>query len=387
MSRSACGILFVTNSLVPGGAEHVLIELAKGMARRAEGRYRPVVACLKSRGSRADELSDLGVPVYENLLKHKYDWLALGRLMRLMRRERVGVVVAAGSGGDRMFWGTLAGKIVGARTVVWAHLYPQEDLSRLSPLLSRSSFEVSNRAIYRMVDRFVALGTGHRSALAWIEHVPLGKIEMIHNGVDIGRYARPQLRERARSILGLADDQVFAVAMVANLRAEKRHDVFIRAARQVVQRYPNAHFFVIGDGPNKTKVRGWATVSGLLGRNLSLLGQRDDVDQLLPGLDLVCLCSDSEVLSLSALEAMAAGVPVLSNRVGSMDEAIIDGQTGFFYQELKSSVLAAKITELIDSRQLCAEVASCASRLIEEKFSADKMTEQFCRLWDTLLDT
>ena len=70
-----------------------------------------------------------------------------------------------------------------------------------------------------------------------------------------------------------------------------------------------------------------------------------------------------------------------------MDEAIIDRQTGFFYQELKSSVLAAKITELIDSRQLCAEVAGRAGRLMKEKFSADRMTEQFCRLWDELLGT
>jgi len=371
------GILFVTNTLVPGGAEHVLMELAGGMLRVPGGRYRPVVACLKSRGSQAGLLDELGVPVYENLLNDKYDWRVVFRLARLMYEERIAVVVPVGSGGDRMFWAALAANITGAKCVVWSHVYPQEGFA---------GFQLPNRALYRLVDRFVALGRRHREALVWQENVPAGKIEVIHNGVDIRRYDRPMWRERARSILGLADDQVFAVAMVANLREDKRHDVFINAAKRVVERHANVHFFVIGDGPNSGKVQVWARISGLLGKHLSLLGERDDVDRLLPGLDLLCVCSGyQECLSLTALQAMAAGVPVLSNRIGSMDEAIGNNRTGFFYDALNPQVLSEKMLHLVEEKQLLQAVAQRAHRLASEKFCVERMTERFCRLWDELL--
>jgi len=377
MSPRANGILFVTNSLAPGGAEHALIELARGVLRWSNDRFRPVVACYHSRGNEASQLSNLGVPVYEHLLGRKYDPGVIGRLARLMRDQRIAVVVPTGSGGDRMFWATLAAQIVAAKVVVWSHIYPQNGFP---------GFEKRNRVLYRFVDRFVALGQRHRAALAWQEHVPLGKIEVIVNGVDIQRYHRPQLRERARAVLGLADEEVFAVAMIGTLRPSKRHDVFIKAARELVQQRRNVHFFVIGDGPNRNLVQTWAKVSGLLGKNLSLLSQRHDVDQLLPGLDLLCICSEyEECLSLAALEAMAAGVPVLSNRIGSMDEAIIDGRTGFFYDSLTPRALAAKIDALMQDRGQLATVARNAYRLANDKFTTRRMTEQFCRLWDNLL--
>ena len=82
MTGSRDGILLVTNTLVPGGAEHVLIELAKGMVRMSPRRYRPVVACLKSRGSGAAALAEVDVPVYDNLLTGKYDAQVVLRLAR-----------------------------------------------------------------------------------------------------------------------------------------------------------------------------------------------------------------------------------------------------------------------------------------------------------------
>jgi len=142
---------------------------------------------------------------------------------------------------------------------------------------------------------------------------------------------------------------------------------------------------VIGDGPNRAAVHQWARQSGLLGQYLSVLGQREDVSQLLPGLDLVCLTSEyHECLSLSVLQAMAAGVPAVSYFIGSMDEAIVNNQTGFFFYQLSAAALRQRLLEVIGDGDLRREVAGHARDLVRRRFTVEKMTDDFTALFDSL---
>ncbi|NLX07571.1 MAG: glycosyltransferase [Phycisphaerae bacterium] len=373
-TAQANGILFVINRLETGGAEHVLLDLVRELQRR--GRYRPVIACLKDRGPLAAPLEEAGIAVHEKLLADRYDYHAAPRLMRIIRGEGIRALTAVGSGGDRMFWGTIAARAAGVPVAVWAHIYSQP---------GHLNFESVNRLLYPLVRRFVALGRRHKRSMASLDKVPLGKIAVINNGVDVERFDHPEWRDRARSILGLADENVTAIAMIANLRADKRHDIFIAAARQIVRHRRDVHFFVIGDGPNRAAVHQWARQSGLLGQYLSVLGQREDVSQLLPGLDLVCLTSEyHECLSLSVLQAMAAGVPAVSYFIGSMDEAIVNNQTGFFFYQLSAAALRQRLLEVIGDGDLRREVAGHARDLVRRRFTVEKMTDDFTALFDSL---
>jgi glycosyltransferase involved in cell wall biosynthesis len=369
--------MFVIDTLLPGGAEHVLLNLVQGL--REMGNYRPVIASLYQPGPLAEKFEKAGVPVHANLSENRYDVQVVPRLMKLIRKERVRIVVAVGSGGNRMFWAALAGKLAGVKVVVWSHTYSQP---------GHLEFEQFNRVLYPLVDRFVALGRRHAACMAWRDKVPEGRIVCIPNGIVLGRYDYSRWRDRARAVLGLADESIFALGLIANLRPGKRHDIFIEAAKKVVQRNRNVHFFIIGNGPNQANVRKWATQSGLLGAYLSMLGHREDVPTLLPGLDMVCICSEwQECLSLTALQAAAASVPVLSNFVGSMDELITDNQTGFFYKPLSPDALAERILELAANEPLRRQVAENVYGRVERDFTRDRMVADFTRLFDDLLTT
>jgi glycosyltransferase involved in cell wall biosynthesis len=325
----------------------------------------------------AAKFVEAGIPVHASLLRDRYDAKVVLRLIGLIRQYGVKVVVAVGSGGNRMFWAALAAKLAGVRMVVWSHTYSQP---------GHAEFEPVNQVLYPLVDRFIALGRRHRACLAWRDKVPEGRIRVIPNGIVPNRYDYPLWRDRARAILGLADESIFAVGMVANLRLSKRHDIFVEAAKKVVEQNRHVHFFIIGDGPEQSRVRNWATQSGLLGPYMSLLGHREDIQTLMPGLDLVCLCSEwQECLSLTALQAAAAKVPTLSNFIGSMDELICDDQTGFFYSPLSPDRMAERILTLAADESSRRRVAEAVYELVERHFTVQRMTADFTRLFDELL--
>lgn len=361
--------LFVTNRLEHGGAEWMLIETARRMGRFGVDTG---VLCLKDAGPLADECVRAGIPVHENALHFKYDFDAVDRIERIIRRS-YDAVVAVGSGGDRMFWSTLAGRRAGVPVVVWSHWCPTADEQR---------FELANRALYRKVDRFVALGRRHRDALVRWEGVPAGRTEIIRNGIDISRFD-PTHRRAARARLGLADGEI-GIALVANLRVEKRHDVFVEAARRIFARNPSARFFVIGDGPQREFVRACALRSGPPSSALKLLGARDDVPLLLTGLDVCCLCSELECFSLTMLEAAAAGCAFVGPDSGSMDEFLEDGQTGLITRPADVDSLVAALERLIADPVLRSRLATSGRERVRSSFGMDVTARGFAGLIQTL---
>jgi glycosyltransferase involved in cell wall biosynthesis len=328
-------LLLVTNRLAVGGAEQMLVTLAKALDRH---RVIPSVACFKDAGPLASGLEAIGVRVHTHLLAHKYDALVIDRLARLIRSEGIDVLCAVGSGGDRMFWSTLAARHTGRACIVWSHL---------SPRSGYMGFERSNRAIYRWVNRFVASGRRHRLLLIREENLPAGRTVVIRNGIEVEKLDRPDLRDEGRRRLNVPDPKCVAIGIIANFRRYKRHDVFVEAASRLVRRHPQAVFYIIGTGHDEPTIRGWMVNAGLTGQELRLLGERDDLLTLIQGLDVVCLCSEWECMSIVMLEAMAAGKAFVGPAIGSLDEALIHGQTGLMIRPADAVSLANALEELI----------------------------------------
>jgi len=363
---NASRLLLVTNRLVTGGSEQMLITLARSLDRR---RVVPVVACLKQGGPLVGRLSEAGIAVHADLLRHKADVLVIDRLVRLFRRERIDVVCAVGSGGDRMFWSALAARYAGRACVVWSHVYPSPD---------HPGFEWANRALYRYVDRFVALGARHRRALIRMENAPAGRVQVIRNGIDVEPFDRPNLRPEARRRLDIGGEAKVAIGMVANLRPDKRHDVFIEAAGRLAKRYPQVVFYLIGGGPEEQTVQRLANRSGLGRDRLRLMGERNDMDVLMQGLDIVCLCSEwQECLSIVMLEAMAAGRAFVGPAIGSLDEALIDGETGRFVRPADPTSLARVLAELIGNPDQRSALGARARAKVLGEFRAKQMARAF----------
>ncbi|MCK6456255.1 MAG: glycosyltransferase [Phycisphaerae bacterium] len=360
-------VAFVTNRLEHGGAEWMLITLARRLPAHGVD---AVVYCLKDAGPLADECRRGGIPVRADLLRHKFDASVMRRLAERLRSDGVDVIIAAGSGGDRMFWSTLAGHWTGVPVVVWSHWFPTEREPR---------FERVNRALYRGVARFIALGRRHADALARIEHVPAGRIVVIRNGIVLERFAGAAMRSDARRRLDLSADQV-GVAMIANLRPEKRHDVFIEAASSLAPRYPNARFFMIGDGPARDAVLAHCRRAEVRPEQFRWLGARDDVPVLLAGLDIVCLCSDVECFSLVMLEAAASGAAFIGPAAGSLDEFLEHGRTGLAIRPGDTASLVAALDALLSDAPRRRALAAAGQHRARAEFGIDRTASRFARL-------
>jgi glycosyltransferase involved in cell wall biosynthesis len=160
----------------------------------------------------------------------------------------------------------------------------------------------------------VALSQGAAAVLR--EMLPRACIEVIPTGIDLGRFT-PDGRASARAALGLSQDD-HAIGTAGRLVPVKAHHDLLAAFARLTRR---ARLFIIGDGPQMPPLREQAHDLGL-GERAAFLGHRDDVADLMPGLDVFALASHAEGLPRSLLEAQACGVPVAATRVGSVAEAV-----------------------------------------------------------------
>ena len=233
-----------------------------------------------------------------------------------MARRRIDAVVTVGPG-DKMFWGRLAARRAGV-PVVCSAIHSTGVPDRV---------EWPNRLLASLTDAFIAVAGPHGRYLAEHEGCPAAKVRVIPNGVDAEKFHPRWPNGTLRQSLGLPPGTPIA-GIVAALRPEKNHELFLRAAALVRRQLPEARFLVIGDGPRRAALETLAAELSL-GQAVQFLGTRSDVPELLSLMDVLVLTSHMEANPISILEAMAAEKPVISTRVGSVSETVLDGQTGY----------------------------------------------------------
>jgi glycosyltransferase involved in cell wall biosynthesis len=157
--------------------------------------------------------------------------------------------------------------------------------------------------------------------------VPLEKVSLIHNGVDVELF-RPSETARAvfRASLGI-EPEAPLVGFVGRIDLEKGPDQFLQAAQVIHSEFPGAHFAMVGAGHQYDKMHGLAAALGLEGV-VHFTGLQADTAQVYPGIDLLLQTSRIEGLPLSLLEGMACGLPVVAIGVGGVPEIVEEGRTG-----------------------------------------------------------
>lgn len=302
--------MFLTTSMPVGGAETLLMNLVRGLDHQ---RFSPEIACLKELGP-LGELLAKEMPVHSELLTSKFDLRILPRLMNLFRSRKIDAIVTVGAG-DKMFWGRLAAKLAGVPVV----------MSALHSTGWPDSIGRLNRLLTPLTDAFIGVADAHAEHLAANEGFPRERVHTIYNGIDTNVFA-PNDNNTLRAELHIPADAP-VVGILAALRPEKNHELFLNGARKITDAYPDAHFVLIGDGERRATLEALTAELGLA-KQTHFLGSRSDVAEILPSIDLVALTSHNEASPVSILEALSCGVPVVSARVGSVPETVIPGQTG-----------------------------------------------------------
>lgn len=360
-ARGPLHVMFLTTSLPVGGAEVLLSQLVAGMKG---DRFRTSITCLKERGELGDRLCH-DYPVHERLIHHKYDLPVVGRLTRLFREQQVDALVTVGAG-DKMFWGRLAAKRARLPVI----------LSAIHSTGWPDQIGRANRMLTPITDGFIAVAESHSHHLVEQEGFPAKKVFVIPNGVDVQRFAPDPLARRAvRAELSIPSDAK-CCGIVAALRPEKNHLMFLRVAAELKKSHPDSHFVLVGDGVERKKLELAAQQSSLAGR-VHFLGTRQDTPRILAALDCFALTSHMEASPVSILEAMACELPVVATRVGSIHESVQDGVTGYTCQPGDVETMAARVRHLFDSESARQRMGRAGRTHVVNRASLEVMVDGY----------
>jgi glycosyltransferase involved in cell wall biosynthesis len=359
------GICFVIDRLGRAGTETQLLTLIRDLDR---DRVRPSLCLLNGSDRESRGLLPRSCPVLDLRLPRlgsAFLPAAAARLAAFWRRNRIDVVQTYFL--DSTYFAVPLARMCGIRHVVRVR-------NNVGYWLTRRHGQLS-RLVGRLSDVTLTNSASARQAILNAEGLPRGRVEVIHNGVDLVRFA-PNIPPRAES-------DIVRIGAVANLRPVKNVDGLIRAAEVVCQRHPRVQFEVAGEGEDRLGLEKQIRNAGLDDR-FRLLGSVADVPGFLARLDVAVLCSHSESMSNALLEYMAAGLPVVATDVGANGSLVRDEREGLIVPPGNSAALAEGIHRLVGDPARRREFGKAARRRAEKEFSRAAMVRRFEDFYESL---
>jgi glycosyltransferase involved in cell wall biosynthesis len=350
-----------------GGAERFALGLASHLPR---DRFEPWVCSTRFATPEASELlADACVSHISLRRTGKLDIHRLGGLAMLLKFGRFDVIHAHMFGSN--VWGTVMGKLCSVPVII-AH---EHNWSYSGELMRRT---IDRHVIARYATRFVAVSESNRTRMIELEGIPAEKVLVLPTAYIPHRVTEPT---DIRAELGLAPDARI-IGVVATLRVEKALEVMISAVAQVIQRFPDAHLVIAGDGPQRESLEAQVASMGLTG-HVHFLGERRDVTPLLQTVDVGALSSDWEGMPLFVLECMATGTPVVATNVGGLPEIVEDDRTGLLVPPRDPAALAAGIGALLADPERGRLLAATAAERLHD-FTIDTVAHRFADLYERL---
>ena len=306
---STTRVLWLTKGLGRGGAEMLLVGLARAMDRcdlSIEVAYR-----LPNKTALVEPLEELGVPTHLLAGGGAWPW----GLRRLVRERRYDIVHS-----HAPLVGAAARVVAPAGTVLLHTEHNTWDRYHLATRVVNAATMARNERVWAVSDQVA-------ESIRLPRPLPLPRVEVMLHGVDPATVLRgAEARAAGRTLLGI-DEGTFVFGTVGNLAVKKDQISMIRAFAEVHRQLPTSSLVQFGTGPREAYLRSLAVQLGLEG-SVHFLGMRDDVPALLPAFDVFVLSSLHEGLSIALIEAMAAGLPVVATRVGGIPQLITDGEQG-----------------------------------------------------------
>jgi glycosyltransferase involved in cell wall biosynthesis len=209
------------------------------------------------------------------------------------------------------------------------------------------------------------------------------RVRAIRNAIPAEKFFTPGEREACRGELGLSPKTV-AIGFACRLEKVKRIDLLLYAHKQVLSEHPETCLVIVGEG---SMLRDLQNLADQLGISNAVIwtGFRTDMSRILAALDIYVVPSVNEGLSLSMLEAMAAGKPVVATDVGGTSEVIVDDVTGILISPGSSQVLATAMTDLLNHPKKRARLSQKGQNLVVEEFNVQRMTNAYCELYMDLV--
>jgi len=318
---------------------------------------------LRSRLERA------GVEILELDRRGRLDLAAWRPLVRLLRRGRVDVLHAHKFGSN--VWGMLFGRLAGVPVKVahehtWA--YQGQPVRRF----------LDREIVARLSDAFIAVSRADQRRMIEFEGIRPDDTVFVPNGISPGA---PRGHD-VRAELGIPE-HVPVVGAVGTLRAQKALDVLLAAVAALKRSHPDVRALIVGGGGTDA-LEAEARRLGVSDA-VTFLGRRDDVPDVLVGLDVVLSSSDYEGSPLALMEAMEAARPIAATAVGGVPDLIEDGVHGLLVPARDAEALAAAAARLLGDRAAARAMGERARERRRREFDLGAMVRTLESLYLSIL--
>jgi glycosyltransferase involved in cell wall biosynthesis len=361
-------VLFLTIDITIGGAERLVLDLARGLDRRV---FTPSVGWF-SHEAAPREFEELGIPLFPIRKRPGFDWRAMRRLARIVAEERIDVINAH-------HFMSCVYAFHAARVAQRAGLVYTEH-SEADVLSATGIWRAVGRGMLRSCDGVVGVSPRVSAALAAHFHLNPARVRTIENGVDLSLY-RDEGRPRAevRQSIGIGADDV-VIGHVANFRRNKNHLFLVRAFHDAFRNRTDVKLLLVGQGfpgdaeNSEPEVAAYVEAHGLQ-RTVRMLGYRPDVPDLLRAMDMFCLVSYKEGLPLSVIEAMARGLPIVATNIDGVRDVIGSDVGGALVEPDDVAGLVAQLQRLAASETERRRLGDALRQLAFRRYSFERCLE------------
>ncbi len=372
-------ILLYTDTPQIGGAELQMFLLAKFLNKQ---KFTPILACSNypQLDQWCENFKKEGLQVIRLNVKHKHDPRHFTQIKKIIKNEKIDILHAHiwnPASCRYAFFAASASKIPVITT--------EHDPFRLSPI--KNSFK---QLVLKKTARIIAISKNNKELLAKLYPKHKSRIHLIHNGIDtiwwqsqLLRFTQSDLQRIKKDVFHAAPDTLMLIT-VAELHERKGLEYLIRAIPAIAEKFPNTKLAIVGDGKNGNSLLG--LIKKLkISRHIILLGRRRNIPFLLKSSNIFILPSLREGFGLVNLEAMITPLPVVASNVGGIPDIVVDGKTGILVEPENSQMLGEAISYLISHPDKRQSLAKNAQDRVFEKFSAEKMAEEYEKVYKETL--
>lgn len=348
-----------------GGQEQRVVSEMAGMLQRNHH----MVLATRPQCRIAKKASDRGIPLLLMDMKGKFDLRTILKLARFLKQEHIQVVNTHSS--IDSWIGSLAAKLAGTPVLVRTR--------HINLPLKRNWLNF----VHYLPDAIVTCGEAMRRQLTDRYGFPANQLANIPTGIDFTRSQPSKSRDEARHALGLAR-HAYVVLMVGIMRGVKRHEVALRAFRELATAHPEAELLLAGEGPMLPDMQRLASELGIADK-VRFLGHREDVPDLMTAADLLLLTSRSEGVPQAVAQALGLGLPVVATAVGGVPELVIHEKTGLLVPPENPKATAEAMLRLVNNPLFATQLGQEGRRRVLSEFNLNSMLDKTEHLFEALL--
>jgi len=349
-------VCHVSMTLLTGGLERLLVDY--GRFHDAE-KYDLRFVALDNLGPPADDLRKLGFRVDTLGFGEVGKLKMISNLATLLREEQIDIVHTHNTYAH--FYGTLAARKAGVSTIINS----QHGRGCGDGWKDRLQFRIANL----FADHIVGVSEDAARLCREQNRKSASKITHIWNGIDLDRFA---YHGPAKSLTAIS---------VARLSKVKDFPTLLRGVAEALPKVPGFKLKLVGDGAERVELEKLSHELGL-DNVVEFLGERNDVPQLLQQVGFFVSSSKTEGISLTLLEAMAVGLPILTTNVGGNPEIVQQDRTGLLVEPLNPDAIAAGIIEMCRNQESWPVMGELARQRVEQHFNVRAMIRSYEELYE-----